>query len=239
MGDLPRRLVLVTLHRFFVDTGTTAADAFALPGAIAHQVTRVLRLRDGDELVLLEGDGIEVRCRLEGGGLEVVSRAPATGEPRHRLTVAQALLRGDHLEPVIRHGTEVGISRFELIHAERSVARDLSATRLSRLRSIAREAAEQSERGIVPEVVGPLSLATVIGPSSVLLFERDTNQRLSALAAPERLVIGPEGGFSPIEVEAARQAGATIATLGPRILRSESVAVAAAAVVLSRTGDFA
>lgn len=229
----------MTTHRFFVDPGTVSGDRFRVPEAVAHQVMRVLRLRDGAEIVLLEGDGQEIRCRLDGGWLDVVSRVLARGEPRHRLTVAQALLKGDHLEPVVRHGTEVGISRFELIVTEWCVAREVSPARLSRLRAVAREAAEQSERGIVPEVAAPVPLADVIGPGSVLLFERADGWRLSEVPTPERLVIGPEGGFAPDEVEAAERSGATIAGLGPRILRSESVAVASAAVVLSRTGDFA
>ncbi|MGH2393678.1 MAG: RsmE family RNA methyltransferase [Candidatus Limnocylindria bacterium] len=229
----------MTTHRFFVEPGTASADRFALPDAIAHQVTRVLRLRDGDEIVLLEGDGQEVRSRLDGGWLEVVSRAPALGEPRHHLTVAQAMLKGDHLEPVVRHGTEVGISRFELFVSDRCVVREISDARLTRLRAVAREAAEQSERGIVPEVVAPVPVNDVVTNGSVLLFERTDGPRLSEVAAPERLIIGPEGGFTADEVAAAERAGVTIAGLGPRILRSESVAVAAAAVVLSRTGDFA
>ncbi|MGH2489542.1 MAG: RsmE family RNA methyltransferase [Candidatus Limnocylindria bacterium] len=229
----------MTTHRFFVDPGTVSADRIPVPGAIAHQVTRVLRLRDGDEVVLLEGDGQEVRCRLDDAWLDVLSRTPALGEPRHRLTVVQALLKGDHLEPVVRHGTEVGVSRFELTITERCVAREVSDARLARLRAVVREAAEQSERGIVPEVVAPVPLAEVIGPGSVLLFERTDGPRLTNLPSPERLVIGPEGGFTRDEVAAAERAGATVAGLGPRILRSESVALAAAAVVLSRTGDFA
>ena len=104
---------------------------------------------------------------------------------------------------------------------------------------MAREAAEQSERGIVPEVVEPVPLGAVIGPGSVLLLERLGGPRLSELSPPSRLVIGPEGGFAPEEAEAVQHAGAAVASLGPRILRSESVAVAAAAVVLSQTGDFA
>jgi 16S rRNA (uracil1498-N3)-methyltransferase len=229
----------MTTHRFFVGPGTVSGDRFPVPESIAHQVTRVLRLRDGDEIILLEGDGQEVRCRIAGTRLEMLSRTPVGAEPRHRLTVAQALLKGDHLEQVVRQGTEVGISRFELVVTERCVARDISAGRLARIRAVAREAAEQSERGVVPEVVAPVSLAEVIGPGSVLLFERSGGVALSELPPPDRLVIGPEGGFTPVEVDSVAPAGGTVASLGPRILRSESVAVAAAAVVLSRTGDFA
>jgi 16S rRNA (uracil1498-N3)-methyltransferase len=117
--------------------------------------------------------------------------------------------------------------------------REISANRLARLRIVAREAAEQSERGRVPEVAGPVPLAHVIGPGSVVLLERSDGARLSDLPPADRLVIGPEGGFTPAEAAAVRLAGAMTAGLGPRILRSDSVAAAAAAVVLSRTGDFA
>jgi len=216
-----------------------AEEQFPLPAGIAHQVTRVLRLHDGEQLVLLDGRGQSATVRLQQGECVVESRGPAGGEPAHRLTVWQALLRGDHLEPVIRHGTEIGIAAFRLFVSERCVARELSPRKLERLRAVAREAAEQSERGMVPEVLAPVAFADALAATSVLLFERHEGTRLSALEPPSGLVIGPEGGFAPDEVAAAERAAMPIAGLGPRILRSEAVAVAAAAVVLSRTGDFA
>lgn len=227
------------MNRFFVTRGATAADRFPLPPAIAHQVRRVLRLGDGDPIVLLEGDGLEVLCRLEGENCVVEERREASGEPQHRLRVYQALIKGDGLEQVIQHGTEIGVAEFRLIVAARCVPRDVSERRLERLRAIAREAAEQSERGSVPAVEEPVALAGVLSPESVLLYERHDGVRLGELPPAHALVIGPEGGFTPDEVAAAEAAGVTVAGLGPRILRSESVALAAAAVVLSRTGDFA
>ncbi|HEX2222188.1 MAG TPA: RsmE family RNA methyltransferase [Candidatus Limnocylindria bacterium] len=228
--------------RFFVPRGTVAAPRFALPGEIEHQVRRVLRLRDGAELIVLEGDGHETRCRLEGAGCVPIERRVSRGEPRHRLVVWQALLKGDHLAQVIEHGTEVGVAAFRLVVSERCVARDLSARRLERLRAIAREAAEQSERGAVPPVAEPVSVADIPWPTTVMLAERHEAAGLGELAArepPGALAIGPEGGWVPSELAAAVGSGARLAGLGPRILRSETVAVAAAAVVLSRTGDFA
>lgn len=228
--------------RFFVAPGTVSGSRFPLPGGLSHQVRRVLRLPDGAEVVVLEGDGQEIRCRLDGAWCEVVDRRPSAGEPRHRLTVWQALLKGDHLEPVIRHATEVGVAAFGLVVTERCVARDLSPRRLERLRTIAREAAEQSERGVVPTVAPPVPLEDVPWAESVLLFERHDGVGLAALsreAPPAAVVIGPEGGFTPGEVRAAVSAGGRLAGLGTRILRSETVAVAAAAVVLSASGDFA
>ncbi len=230
----------MTLHRFFVDPASMAGDAFPIPPSIERQVRTVLRLGDGDRIALLPGDGREAVCRLEGGSCVVEERRDSAGEPRHRLIVAQALLRGDALEEVVREGTEIGVAGFRLFVSERCVARTISAGRLERLRAIARESAELSERGIVPPVEAPVPLAEVVAPASVLLYERHGGSRLGELgAAPAMLVIGPEGGFSPAEVMAAEGAGTTLAGLGPRILRSRTVAVAAAAVVLSRTGDFA
>ncbi|HEY6607944.1 MAG TPA: RsmE family RNA methyltransferase [Candidatus Limnocylindria bacterium] len=228
----------MTVHRFFVSPESAAGERFVLPTAIERQVRRVLRLGDGDRIVLLTGDGQERHCRLEAGDCVVEARRPAGGEPGYRLTVAQALLRGDALEEVVRQGTEVGVARFQLFVSERCVARTISPGRLDRLRTIAREAAEQSERGIVPEVDAPVRLAEVT-PASVLLYERHDGRRLGELEPPSVVVIGPEGGFSPAEAADAEAAGATLAGLGPRILRSSTVAVAAAAVLLSRTGDFA
>jgi 16S rRNA (uracil1498-N3)-methyltransferase len=230
------------MHRFFVASVALTANRFPIPNAIDHQVRRVLRLRDGDEITLLDGLGSEVQCRLEGGDCVVLERRVASGEPKHQLTVWQALLKGDHLEPVIRHGTELGIARFGLFVSERCVVREISPRKLERLSAVAREAAEQSERGIVPPVDEPIPFAEALraaAAGSVLLFERNEGKRLTEMDPPTSVFIGPEGGFSPGEVAAAERAGLAIAGLGPRILRSETAAVAVAAAILSRTGDFA
>lgn len=230
----------MTLHRFFVDPDAMAGDRFALPAEIERQVRAVLRLRDGDRLVLLPGDGTEAICRLEAGECVVEERRTAAGEPGHRLTVVQALLKGDALEQVVQHATETGVAAFQLVVTERCIVRDLPERRLDRLRTIAREAAEQSERGIVPAVLAPVPLTDAVTPGWVLLYERHDGVRLGQTETPpSTVVIGPEGGFTPAEVDAAVDFGASVAGLGPRILRSETVAVAAAAVILSRSGDFA
>jgi 16S rRNA (uracil1498-N3)-methyltransferase len=230
------------VHRFVVDPSDVYGERFPIPPRAAHQMRNVLRLRDGDEITLLDGFGGEVRCRLEGGECVVVERRTAGGEPAHQLTVWQALLKGDHLEPIIRHGTEIGIARFGLFVSERCISREVSPRRVERLRGVAREAAEQSERGIVPPVDEPIAFAEALEaamPGSVLLFERHEGKRLTEMEPPSGVFIGPEGGFSPDEVAAAERAGLAVAGLGPRILRSETVAVAVAAAILSRTGDFA
>lgn len=228
-----------TLHRFFVLPGEVDGDHFPIPASIRHQVERVLRMRDGDRLALLIGDGLELICRLEDGACAVVDRRAAGGEPTHHLTVAQALLKGDGLEEVVRQGTELGVAAFRLVISDRCVARELSPRRLERLRAIARESAEQSERGRIPEVDGPVPVDAVFGSGTVLLSERNGGMRLRDLPAPGTVIVGPEGGFSPAELELAASKGVELAGLGPRILRSRTVAAAVAAAVLSRTGDFA
>lgn len=230
---------MTTRHRFFVPPEEAVGDRFPTPPSIRHQVERVLRLRDGDHLDLLTGDGLEAQCRLDGGACVVEARRVAGGEPAHRLTVVQALLKGDALEDVIRQGTELGVAAFRLAVSDRCILRDLSARKLDRLREIARESAEQSERGIVPPVLGPEPLGGTFSAGAVLLAERSDGVRLADLAPPTTVVIGPEGGFSPAELDRAALGGVALAGLGPRILRSRTVAAAVAAAILSRTGDFA
>src|SRR5207237_3250583 len=163
----------MTVHRFFVEPAVMADETFPIPAAIEHQVTRVLRLREGDEIVLLDGRGAEARCMLESGGLlAVIARGEAAGEPHHRLTICQALLKGDGLERVVQQGTELGVARFRLFVSERCVVRQLSPSRLERLRAIARESAEQSERGRVPAVEAAVPFANVLMSDAVILFER-------------------------------------------------------------------
>jgi 16S rRNA (uracil1498-N3)-methyltransferase len=229
----------MTVHRFFVDPADAVGDRFRLPASIERQVQRVLRLRDGDRLVLLTGDGQAATCRLEGGACVVERRETAGGEPAHRLTIVQALLKGDALEEVVQQGTELGVAAFRLVVTERCVVRELSPRKLERLRTIARESAEQSERAAIPSVSSPEPLEAVLGARAVLLAERHDGQRLRDLAPPGTVIIGPEGGFSEAELSAAVAAGVALAGLGPRILRSRTVAAAVAAAVLSRTGDFA
>ena len=228
----------MTIHRFFVASDEATGDRFRLPSSIERQVRAVLRLADGDRIVVLTGDGTEATCRLLGDECLVEGRRPATGESAHRLVVAQALLKGDALEEVVRQGTELGVAAFRLVVTDRCVVRDLSPRKLDRLRAIARESAEQSERGRIPPVGDPEPVGAVLA-GSVVLAEREGGLRLRDLPPPATVVIGPEGGFTPAELVAATAAGATLAGLGPRILRARTVTAAVAAATLSRTGDFA
>src|SRR5207244_2443795 len=135
-GDATYRLILANLvASTLIELASGLADHTAAGGALVGRgiiggrsdevlpalAAPGLRVRDGAQLVLLDGLGEAVICRLEHGECLVESRGPAGGEAGHHLTIWQALLRGDHLEPVIRHGTEIGIWGFRLLVTERCV----------------------------------------------------------------------------------------------------------------------
>ena len=245
--------------RFFVRgplAGCGAGGEVPLPEHVARQVATVLRMRPGDPVVLFDGAGGEWRAALAA-----VGRGSATArllaydvpgrEPALRLTLCQALLKADRFEWVIQKGTELGVAEFVPLVTRRVVAADrvgaaggpaASESKLARWRRIAVEAAEQSGRLAVPLVHPPRSLEAALESRAPRLVCWEDERRLPFPAALGEVVgggsnevavfVGPEGGFTPEEVQAATAAGARAASLGPRILRSETAAVVAAALAL-------
>ena len=246
------------LHRFFVDPALLGGERVALTGAQAHQISRVLRLKVGDRVVLLDGAGREYVVRLDevrSSAVTGVVEAALTSrpEPSLILTLYQALVPRDRFETVLQKGTEVGISRFVPTWCERSIVpggERIDEKRLERWRRIVTEAAEQCERGIVPEVRPPIRFADALahavatGPTLVA-WERERERSVQAglreaLAGGTRslgLMVGPEGGFTSIEISVARDAEALTVSLGPRILRTETAGPILAALALYDAGD--
>ena len=218
----------------------------------AHHAIRSLRLRPGDEFTSSDGRGAVARCRVTRA-----TRLLVEGEVKERtaepplppaLTVLLAAPKGDRLSWAIQKLTEVGADRIVLVEAPRSVRRweGERADRLSgRLGAVAREAAKQSRRRTIPEVTGPATWGAAMdaalgdGPT-VLLWERAARGLVDVL--PEEappglsLAIGPEGGIDEVDAREAEAGGAGLASLGPNVLRTETAAVAASAVVLARYG---
>lgn len=246
------------MHRFFVPVETLASDTPLLSGEVAHQISRVLRMRAGEHVILLDGSGSEVEVELvQVAGRQcqaaVRQRRAALGEPLVQVTLYQCLLKKDNFEWVLQKGTELGATRFVPLISQRTVAndlRDVSAGKLERWRHILREAAEQSRRGQVPELSAPLRLETALlqremavpallfweGPGPGLYLEK----LLTGQQRSERRLsvwIGPEGGFAEDEVARACSSGVSIASLGRRILRAETAAVTALALVLHQSGE--
>jgi len=245
----------VAQHRFFVPPAAVQHGQVRLPADLSHQVARVLRLRPGDEIVVLDGSGREYAARLVRAdpretSAEIVATRLSRGEPALHITLYQALLPREKFELALQKGTEVGISAFVPVQTARSLAGTEAVTgeKLERWRRIVREAAEQSERGRVP-VVEPaerfpeaVRQAVRVGPA-LLAWERDNQHgpreilaRLPS-AGELALFIGPEGGFTAEEVEQALAAGATPIGLGPRILRAETAGPVLAMLALFATGN--
>jgi len=245
VGGAPAR---VTTHRFFLPPASFSAGEVEFSQEATHQIVRVLRLRRHDEVIALDGMGMEYVVRLEElqptvTGSIVEPRANQ-GEPRTRVTLYLGMLKAAKLELVLQKGTEIGVSRFVPMLTERAVAAEPGPTRQRRFDTIVREAAEQSGRGRIPEVGTPLALGdalTQVAGIKILLWEEERATGLGNIplevGTPVNLFIGPEGGFSITEVALARDAGAAVASLGRRILRAETAAIVAAALVLASVAE--
>lgn len=251
------------MHRFFVPPSSIRGNEVMLTGAQSHQIARVLRMSPGETIVILDNSGWEIvteLVRVDPSQVEgrVLRRRLAPGEPRTKVSLFQSVPRSKRLELVLQKGTELGVVEFVPVITERCIISDLEDVekRRSRWETIIQEAAEQSHRGRKPT----LGRATLFSQAcerarqteglSLILWEDEGTRALRhVLRTPplgrERhwppltinLFVGPEGGFAPNEVDLARRYGLVTVTLGPRILRTETAGIVAAAVVLYDLGD--
>jgi 16S rRNA (uracil1498-N3)-methyltransferase len=235
-----------------LDTATVAIDA-----PLAQRLMKVLRLRAGDEITLFDGSGGEARARIDalaarGGAAAVLGRFAGVPEPRVRVHLYQAISKGERFDWLVEKGTEVGVAAFTPLIGARSVVRTGEGARLDRWRRIAIEAAEQCGRSAVPPVDAPLEFDDALSRADGILLlpyegatedapsiQRAIDENIDALFALSAvsIFVGPEGGLEVAEVERARAAGASIVTLGPRVLRAETAGLVAATLVLHATGD--
>jgi 16S rRNA (uracil1498-N3)-methyltransferase len=250
VADLRSRDQL-TRHRFFLPPDSFDGSSVRFPPEVARQVSRVLRLAAGDEVIALDGSGAEYVVRLTSTGTEtcgdVVTRAETMAEPSHLLTLYAALLKGSKYETVLQKCTEIGVSRFVPVMTERAISGAPSADRLDRWRAIVREAAEQSGRGRVPEVLPAVTYHEAVTRAThdgvaIALWEDELCAGLDDLPPFESnsrisLIVGPEGGLSESEARAAREHGTELVSLGPRILRAETASIVGAALLLARAGE--
>ncbi|HEY8730867.1 MAG TPA: RsmE family RNA methyltransferase [Candidatus Limnocylindria bacterium] len=227
------------MHRFFVDV--PPAERAFLAGEQARQIATVLRLQPGEHVILI-ADLIEHEVELQAVAPaqvtgKVVARRPVSTELPFRLTLGVPVLKGDRSEEIIEAASQLGISRFVPFTSSRSVVRELSAAKHLRWQKIAREAAETAHRGAVPrvdELVGWGALFVRLDGRIVVCWEEATGPRLldATRDGDLSLVVGPEGGLTADEIETARSHDAVIASLGKRILRAETAAIAAVAMIV-------
>ncbi|MFM2183667.1 MAG: hypothetical protein RJB61_1961 [Actinomycetota bacterium] len=212
-------------------------DEPALASVDEHHLVRVLRLRDGDSVSASDGNGRWRLCVMRGGALEPAG-AIAEGEPARQCTVGAAIPKGDRLDWMVQKLTEVGAQRIALLESDHSVVRwDLARAgrQLERLQRIAREAAAQSRRCRLPVIEGPVPYGVMIAEAGAAIADPD-GRPLAAALTRGPLLIGPEGGWSAAERSSASQAGAAAVSLGATVLRVETAAVVAAALMLSVGG---
>ncbi|HET7342809.1 MAG TPA: 16S rRNA (uracil(1498)-N(3))-methyltransferase [Methylomirabilota bacterium] len=220
----------------------------------SRHLTRVLRLRPGDTVVATDGAGRDYTVRLETLGEAVTGTVLAAAAGPHEspltVTLVQGVPKGDRMETILRAATELGVARVLPALCERTVVRlepGRWRERARRWQRVAREAAKQCGRAVIPDVETPRPLdewLAAAGPADLALCPWEGGgaalaTTLAAAGAPRSalLVVGPEGGLAAVEVDAARARGFTVVSLGPRILRTETAGPALLAILQSRFGD--
>jgi 16S rRNA (uracil1498-N3)-methyltransferase len=227
---------LRSLPRLFVP-GATPEGPIELPLEEVAKLRKVLRLSPGAIIAVLPDDGSVIRCEFQNRLAIPLDVHRPEVEARVKVTVAQALPKGDRMDEIVRACTEIGVAAFVLFSSERTVVRwDEKKTRerLARLRTIATEAAELSFRTRVPTIAWSKGLEGVLATCTnpqVLSEVEGLTRTLVPTAEEITLVVGPEGGWAPREIKAIGDRGVT---LGPRVLRVDHAAAAAAAVLLLR-----
>lgn len=255
-------------YRFFVAPETLQGRRVQIADpALTHQLHSVLRLGSGDHVTLLDNSGWEYTVELDQVERAVVTglierKALAETEPRLKLSLYVALLRGERFEWVLQKGTELGVTSFVPVVCQRSVVDDIAdigTAKIERWERIIREAAEQSRRAKLPKLrpamlfepacehaqrrsqayllwegSGAMALRTLLrqAPAALAALPSTTTTPFSVA-----LFSGPEGGFTESELAAATLYRVALASLGPRTLRAETAPIAAAAAVLYEHGD--
>jgi 16S rRNA (uracil1498-N3)-methyltransferase len=241
------------LRRVFTEAPLSSGALITLSGSAANHVVRVLRLRVGEEITLFNGSGGEFAARVEsstGGTVRVAvgqERALERESPLS-LTLAQGVSRGERMDLVMQKATELGVTGLVPVLTERSVVRlDASQAerKLAHWRAITIAACEQSGRNRPPGVVLPVPLADFLRSDlksdTRLLLSPTATTRITDVPRPAHSVtvlIGPEGGLTPEEQERALAAGFLGVRLGPRVLRTETAAIAALTLLQREFGDF-
>ncbi|HEY2973826.1 MAG TPA: 16S rRNA (uracil(1498)-N(3))-methyltransferase [Pyrinomonadaceae bacterium] len=252
----------MTRRRFYAPPGAfnSNLDSVTLAADEARHLRDVLRLKPGDEVYVFNGAGKEFHCRVEesrrhSADLTVLTEvSPARAESPLQLTLAVALLKGEKFDLVVQKATELGVTRVVPVVTKLADIRlrdeSDARKRVARWQRIALEAAKQSGRAVVPEITGPVSFQFLIesfshepGMNCLMFSEREgqslkeAREKLPANVSLLTALVGSEGGWTNEELEAVRQAGWAIVTLGGRTLRAETAAIAVAVLLQHVAGD--
>lgn len=241
----------MSIARFHCPVPLASGERLILPDAVARHAMAALRLRTGDTVILFNGDGVEYLATLHRDGKRVVAlpgerRTPERESPLE-ITLAQGISSGERMDYTLQKAVELGVTHIQPVLMRRTVARldsDKRQRRQQHWQAVAISACEQCGRNRIPEVAPILDFEDWVvrpRPAGVdYMLDPEGMLRLHARPAPEGrvcLLAGPEGGFDPAEREIARARGFQPLRLGPRILRTETAAVAALAAFQALWGD--
>lgn len=253
----------MTLRRFYASRLAFAPDeeSVVLDADESLHLRDVLRLHNGDEVFVFDGTGREFRCAVKSitrhsSELKILSEVePARPESPLHLSLAVALLKHEKFDLVVQKATELGANQIIPLTSERADVRprsdDQAGKRVARWQRIALEAAKQSGRARIPEIAQPVDFATLVKDFSEadsprllrVMFAERAGQSFGTMYEsfpnPPHLIalIGPEGGWADAEIELARECGWAIVTLGGRVMRAETAAIAIATLLQHRFGD--
>jgi 16S rRNA (uracil1498-N3)-methyltransferase len=245
------------VHRFFAPSLDPGDETVLLPRDEGEHLTRVLRLGVGDTVAVFDGRGHEWIAKVASVlrrdvRVQLLSRADAAAEPQVAITIAQAVLKGEKMDDVVRDAVMLGVTAVQPVvtrRTETTVAALVRGARVERWRRVALASVKQSRRAVLPDIRLPLTLETVFEePAAALrlmLVEPSTTAAVEPLSAFQNhqppadvmLFIGPEGGWTEPEWAAARAHGIRLVTLGRRTLRADAVPVAAISVLQFLWGD--
>lgn len=244
------------MNRFFVPPEAILAGVVTFPGDLSHQIVRVLRLTAGDKVAVLDNQGSEYQVEITSLDPKMVrgevrERRQACGEPPVQLTLYLCLTQREKFEWVLQKCTETGVSDFVLVISSRSLVQEkgIAESKIERWQRIVREAAEQCGRGRLPginpclPIKDALEQAVLSNKRCLFAWEGETATGLSAVlqglqeGEQVALLIGPEGGLSDDEARTAVELGWQTVSLGKRIFRMETAAVAASARIIAAYED--
>jgi 16S rRNA (uracil1498-N3)-methyltransferase len=251
----------VRLTRVYVEAPLASGSVVQLPSDTASHLAKVLRARAGDELILFNGDGCESNGTIETVRGSRVSASVGDSRPVDResplaITLVQCVPRGDRMDFIVQKATELGVARIVPVLSQRSVVRldkSQAESKAVHWRAVSVSACEQCGRTRLPVIEAAQPLLNYLGESTPgagprLVFEPESILRADTAAQnaggasnagmeSAEIAIGPEGGFASEELEAFRVAGFTQVGLGPRILRTETAAIAGVVWLQARFGD--
>ncbi len=242
------------MPRFYCDLPLAPGRLIELPAETARHAMGALRLRDGDAVVLFNGEGGEYAGKLELRGklafARLAAHAEAERESALRVTLAQGISSGERMDLTLQKAVELGVAAIQPLMMRRTVVKlagEKVERRLRHWRGVVIAACEQCGRNRIPPLEDIQDCLPWLGSDAAasagprFLLDPEGALGLAEVPAPQGpvlLLAGPEGGFDPVERRAALQAGFQPLRLGPRILRTETAALAALAAMQARWGDF-